>query len=107
MDKTEKYFSVQYKDWTCCQTPCFISASGYVQSVINKDLDIQHEYYDGIIIRSTKRQLYRYLKWYVDSGKYKTLPKTYEYGDPYAREIPEGLRLRRRMRERRRTHGKN
>ena len=101
MDKTEKYFSVQYKDWTCYQTPGFISASGYVQSVINKDLDIQHKYYDGIIIRSTKRQLYRYLKWYVDSGKYKTLPKTYEYYGSIATEVAEELKRPRTKRKRR------
>ena len=103
MYNTEKYFTVQYKDWLCSQIPYCTSASGYAQYIENHGLHIYHHYYGDIIIRSTKRQLYRYLKWYVDSGRYKTMPNTYEQGDRCAREVPDGQRLRRRRMERRRT----
>ncbi|MBR0461951.1 MAG: hypothetical protein IJJ00_04480 [Erysipelotrichaceae bacterium] len=71
MAKTVKQLKVQYKNWSCYQTLCTKSGSGCIQRIVSDDLKTQIDFTDSAIVRTTKRQLYRYLKWFVDNKKYE------------------------------------
>lgn len=67
MTKTIKSLKTQYKNYTIYQSSCAKSPSGYVQLIVNNTNHHKIEKEDNIIVRSTKKQLYRYLKWVVNN----------------------------------------
>ena len=76
MVKPIKSLKVQYKNWSCYQVPYTKSSSGCIQHIVCNDIKYKKDIKDDVIIRSTKRQLYRYLKWFVDSNEYRKYIKT-------------------------------
>lgn len=64
-----KKIKIDYKNWYIYQAPYLKSESGYVQLIANTNNNSYKLVYD-LPLRSTKKQLYKYLKWFVDNKIY-------------------------------------